>query len=95
MQKFKNPDLYFSRGEVHSYLEKYKEAVSDYLTAHQIDPTLGGKAMSDNIKTFVIKTASLINKKARADIKTLIGRTEAQEGVRDHEDYLHDLRSSF
>eukprot|EP00831_Metopus_contortus_P061476 TRINITY_DN53333_c0_g1_i1.p2 TRINITY_DN53333_c0_g1~~TRINITY_DN53333_c0_g1_i1.p2 ORF type:complete len:204 (+),score=49.66 TRINITY_DN53333_c0_g1_i1:15-626(+) len=39
-QKFKNPDLYFNRAEVHGYLENYKEAVADYLTAHGIDPTL-------------------------------------------------------
>ena len=48
---------------MHTYLEKYKEAVADYMTAHQIDPTLNAKAMADNIKTFVIKTAGLINKK--------------------------------
>lgn len=48
---------------MHCYLEKYKEAVSDYTTAHQIDPTLGAKLAADNIKQFVIKTASLINKK--------------------------------
>jgi hypothetical protein len=56
--------LYFSRGEVNSYLEKYKEAISDYLTSHQIDPTLGAKERADSIKAFAIKTASLINKKA-------------------------------
>lgn len=65
-QKFKSPDLYYSRGEVHTYLEKYKEAVADYMTAHQIDPTLNAKVMADNIKTFVIKTAGLINKKVYA-----------------------------
>ncbi len=48
---------------MHTYLEKYKEAVADYMTAHQIDPTLNAKLMADNIKTFVIKTAGLINKK--------------------------------
>lgn len=53
---------------MHCYLEKYKEAVSDYMTAHQIDPTLGGKMQADNIKAFVIKTASLINKKVRKKV---------------------------
>lgn len=63
MQKFKSPDLYFSRGEVYNYLEKYKEAVADYTTAHQIDPTLDARAVAENIKSFVLKTAGLINKK--------------------------------
>jgi hypothetical protein len=49
---------------VHSFLEKYKEAVSDYLAAHQIDPTLNANKCVDNIRSFVIKTASQINKKA-------------------------------
>ena len=62
-QKFKSPDLYYSRGEVYTYLEKYKEAITDYTTAHQIDPTLNGKLAAENIKSFVVKTANLINKK--------------------------------
>lgn len=63
MQKFKSPDLYYSRGEVYTYLEKYKEAATDYIVAHQIDPTLNAKFAAENIKNFIIKTAGLINKK--------------------------------
>lgn len=62
-QKFKNPDLYFSRGEVHSFLEKYTEAVNDYNIAYTIDPTLNSKENSENIRNFIIKTATQITKK--------------------------------
>ena len=38
-----NPDLYFNRGTILEYLERYNEATSDFMKAHQIDPSLGGE----------------------------------------------------
>jgi tetratricopeptide (TPR) repeat protein len=35
-----NPDLYFNRGTILEYLERYSEAVIDFQKAHAIDPTL-------------------------------------------------------
>lgn len=36
--KESNPDLYFNRGTVLEYLERYSEAAADFQRAHQIDP---------------------------------------------------------
>jgi len=35
-----NPDLFFNRGTIYEYLERYGEAIRDYNTANQIDPQL-------------------------------------------------------
>jgi hypothetical protein len=48
---------------VHSFLEKYTEAVNDYNIAFQIDPSLNSKENSENIRNFILKTAALITKK--------------------------------
>ena len=33
-----NPDMYYNRGTILEYLERYNEAVADFTTAHSIDP---------------------------------------------------------
>jgi len=35
-----NPDLYFNRATILEYLERYNEAVRDYLKANSIDANL-------------------------------------------------------
>jgi len=40
LQKEPNPDLYYNRGTIFEYLERYNEAVRDYLKAHAIDTNL-------------------------------------------------------
>lgn len=35
-----NPDLYYNRGTILEYLERYNEAINDFQKAHAIDPTL-------------------------------------------------------
>ena len=35
-----NPDLFYNRATIFEYLERYNEAVRDYLKANQIDPNL-------------------------------------------------------
>ena len=42
-----NPDLFFNRGTIFEYLERYNEAVCDFETAHKIDPNLGADKKSE------------------------------------------------
>lgn len=74
-------------------MEKYKEAISDYLTAHQIDPTLNAKVNADNIKAFVVKTAGLINKKVNDYILMDLGRIEADKDFRNNQDHPSNIYS--
>jgi len=55
-----NPDLYYNRGIVQSYLENYHEAFLDFQIAHGIDINLRANINSDNIYEFIIQTYKLI-----------------------------------
>ena len=35
-----NPDLFYNRGTIHEYLERYTEALADFQQAHIMDPNL-------------------------------------------------------
>jgi len=37
-----NPDLFFNRGTIFEYLERYNEAITDFTIADKIDASLGG-----------------------------------------------------
>jgi hypothetical protein len=56
IKKYKNPDLFYNRGVVHTYLENYDEAYKDFLIAHEIDCNLKANDNSDNIHNSVIQT---------------------------------------
>lgn len=68
-QKYKNPDLFYNRGIVHSYLEKYTEASQDFLKADEIDPNLKAKEISEKIIDCVNKTNKFIKNQGGAKPK--------------------------
>ncbi len=55
-----NPDLYYNRGVVHSYLENYKESYDDFLNAHKIDEGLNAEELSKNILNTFMQTVKSI-----------------------------------
>lgn len=60
MKTYKNPDLYYNRGVVHSYLENYKEAYNDFISANSIDSNLKGDELSENIKLSFLQTLKFV-----------------------------------
>lgn len=60
-----NPDLYFNRGTIYEYLERYNEAVNDFTLAHQVDPNLGGEKKCDAIIGHVSRAYNSINNKGK------------------------------
>lgn len=54
LQKEPNPDLYFNRATILEYLERYNEAVRDYLRAHSIDANLQADQRAEKIVNFVV-----------------------------------------
>ena len=65
LQKEPNPDLYYNRGTILEYLERYNEAVRDYMRAHSIDPNLQADQKADKIISFVVNAATLIQSKGK------------------------------
>jgi tetratricopeptide (TPR) repeat protein len=53
-----NPDLFYNRGIVHSYLENYDLAYNDFIKANEIDKNLSADALAENI----IQNITLANK---------------------------------
>lgn len=72
-QVYQNPDLYFNRGTICEYLENYREAISDYDTAHNIDPNLGARTKARGIQEFVVNICSLITKEKSQKSTKLVG----------------------
>ena len=60
LKTYKNPDLYYNRGVVHSYLENYMEAYNDFLSANSIDSNLKGDELADNIMKTFIQTVKFV-----------------------------------
>jgi len=67
----KNPDLYYNRGVVHSYLENYKESYEDFLNAHKIDEGLNGEELSKNILNTFMQTVKSIKNQCGLKYKKL------------------------
>jgi tetratricopeptide (TPR) repeat protein len=59
-RKHKNPDLYYNRGVVHSYLENYTDAYEDFLASHDIDIILKADKNAEDILTFTAMTSKFI-----------------------------------
>ena len=55
---YKNPDLFYNRGIVHSYLENYDLAYNDFIKADEIDKNLKADTLAENI----IQTVTFANK---------------------------------
>lgn len=60
-----NPDLYYNRGTILEYLERYSEAVNDFSRANQIDPNLQGDKKCDGIIGFVSRAYNSISNKGK------------------------------
>ena len=60
-----NPDLYYNRGTILEYLERYSEAVKDFNMADQIDPNLGGETRCNQIIGFVSRAYNSISNKGK------------------------------
>lgn len=71
MKIFKNPDLYYNRGVVHSYLEHYKEAYDDFIAANSIDSNLKGDEFSQNILNTFIQTVKFVKNQCSLKNKKL------------------------
>lgn len=67
-----NPDLFFNRGTILEYLERYNEAVGDFQKAHVIDPNLQADQRSNNIIGFVSRAYNSISNKGRLKTNRLI-----------------------
>lgn len=67
-----NPDLFFNRGTIFEYLERYNEAVCDFETAHKIDPNLGADKKCEGIIAFVARCYNSINQKGKLKTNRLI-----------------------
>lgn len=57
------PDLHYGRGQALQLLEEYPEAVSSFLTASRIDPSLPVEDTIDSMRKVAVKTAEMIAKK--------------------------------
>lgn len=68
---YKNPDLYYNRGVVHSYLENYKEAYNDFLGANSIDSNLKGDELAQNIMNTFIQTVKFVKNQCSLKNKKL------------------------
>lgn len=60
-----NPDLYYNRGTILEYLERYSEAVTDFQRASQIDPNLDGDKKCEAIIGYVSRAYNSIKNKAK------------------------------
>ncbi|OQR84798.1 hypothetical protein ACHHYP_12806 [Achlya hypogyna] len=67
----RNPDLHFNRANVFRYKEDYAEAVTSYLTAHELDPSLRAIEIVDSIAQFTKHVAALIQRKGRLSVKRI------------------------
>jgi len=67
-----NPDLFFNRGTIFEYLERYNEATHDFSVAHSIDPNLGADKKSDAIIGFVSRAYNSIVNKGKLKSNRLI-----------------------
>lgn len=67
-----NPDLFYNRATVLEYLERYNEAATDFMKAHQIDPNMGAEGRADAIIAFVAKAYASINNKGKVKSNRLI-----------------------
>jgi tetratricopeptide (TPR) repeat protein len=77
LQKEPNPDLYYNRATIYEYLERYNEAVRDYLKAHQIDPNLQADQRAQRIINFVVQAYTLINQKGKVKSNKLINMVKS------------------
>lgn len=71
MKTYKNPDLYYNRGVVHSYLENYKEAYNDFIAANSIDSNLKGDELAQNIMNTFIQTVKFVKNQCSLKNKKL------------------------
>lgn len=67
-----NPDLFFNRGTVLEYLERYSESAADFMKAHAIDPNLGAERRADGIIGFVSRAYNAISNKGKIKTNRLI-----------------------
>ena len=67
-----NPDLHFNRATVLEYLERYSEAATDFMKAHQIDINLGAEKRADGIIGFVSRAYNAILNKGRVKTNRLV-----------------------
>jgi hypothetical protein len=69
--KFLNPDLFYNRGVVYTYLEQYSEAYQDFLKADSIDSSLKASNLAENIQSMVIQTYKFIKNQCTLKPKKL------------------------
>jgi hypothetical protein len=70
-KKYKNPDLFYNRGVVHSYLENYMDAYKDFLASHEIDVNLKADQNAEDILNFTAMTAKFVKNQCSLKPKKL------------------------
>lgn len=73
--KVANPDLFYNRGTVLEYLERYNEAMINYSAAANIDPNMDAEAKANRIISFVGQTSQMIlkqNDRKNANITAMV-----------------------
>lgn len=59
-----NPDLFYNRATILEYLERYAEAIQNFNSAHNIDPSLKADRLAGRIIDFVVKTAQIVSSRS-------------------------------
>jgi tetratricopeptide (TPR) repeat protein len=72
-----NPDLFFNRGTIYEYLERYNEAVNDFQLAQKVDPNLGAEKKCDSIIGFVSRCYNSINNKGKLKSNKLVSMVKS------------------
>ncbi|GBG29419.1 Tetratricopeptide repeat protein 5 [Hondaea fermentalgiana] len=67
-----NPDLYYNRAQVFTFLENFPSAVSDYERAHTLDGTLGAASRARALRDRVKSLALAVERKGRIKPKRLV-----------------------
>ena len=61
--KKKNPDLFYNRGIIQSYLEDFEKAIENFQKANSIDPTLNANNQIVKIQETVKNIDNIISNK--------------------------------
>ena len=62
---YKNPDLYYNRAQIFSYLENYQKAIADFEAAHLIDPELNGHERAGKLIEFIKQCSYQVKNKSK------------------------------
>jgi len=71
-----NPDLFFNRGNVLMFKERYQEAAQAYTTAMELDPSLPSQNILDDIEHWMSRVEELYSRKGKVKAKKLLAMAQ-------------------